>query len=765
MFDFARRAATSHRTPLLLLALFIALFLLTRSNLNKLDDAYNFADNLSYDLPMQQYFNERLLKGELPLWNAYQSAGNPMIGTLEARLIYPPRLFLTVVFGLDRGQFLEVIFHFCLTVLGSYAMLRSFRMRRMASMLGATTVMLSTEFLSAFAAFNVIATFAWVPVCIWSIRRFLYQPDMLRSAILGFCFSMLIYGGYPQYAYYAAHAAGIVFVFGAYHFRRKIFTKPRLYGTYLMVAMTLFALISAAQLLSASELFSRGLRSEVGVTIQQFNPFGSRSIFSLLPQLYEGGKIPPPQPGQAPEVRYPIQAYAFALIVCAAVFVGYLRLRWFRERIVTMLAVFIPFALLATGSLFANFIFNYYPLGSAFRLPQRALFLLLFPSAFFIALAFTVLRQSIQNKTLRIAIQAAFVLGMGSLLLPGKQFKTQAFINVSKHINHYAENIQKAIPESSDHHYDTICWFGLEPCQKAGMIARRRSLSDYEPANTYRSYLFSRLVSSELRNLPAGYLWLGETNINIKTFADPSALRLLQISSVKWIMGSSELWRKTDTDTLANIRHVGLVSAVNTIPDDTTRAILLEQIGEARLKLLTQLLPGDTSLYTIFKLEGAVSRAYLTNQVVVSKSARESAQILEPPFDPKKQTVLEIPSDLLPVPSNIKPQDHLKRAEFIVDEPERIVIHAESAGDSFLVLNDKFFPGWECKVDGQDSEIFPANVMFRAVKLSPGTHQIEFLYRPRSLYVTFLISLVGYAIVIALVILGLKRTRQKRAIT
>lgn len=761
MLDFVRRISRSKHVPLCTLIAIIAVFLLFRSNLNRLDDAYEASDNLSYDFPMQQYFNERLLKGELPLWNPYQSAGNPMIGTLEARLIYPPRLVLTTVLGLDHGQLAEIIFHFFLTVVGTFAMLRSFRLPRVGALIGAASVLFSTEFLVTFSAFNVIATLAWVPICIWSIRRFLYQTDLVRTAVLAFSFSMLVYGGYPQYTFYAVHACGVVSLFTAIHLRRRIGRNLPSFALLLCTAITLFALVSGTQLITAAELFSRGLRSEIGVSLEQFNPFGSRPIVSLLPQMYEGGKIIPAQAGKAAIVTYPAQSYLIILLILTSMLGGYVFLRSYRPQILIMAAILVPSMLLASGGEFATYMFKYYPLGSAFRVPQRSLFLLLFPCSFLIGLFLIILQRTIPKRVL--AFQIGFLILLGGLLIPGKALRTQAFINVSKHINQYAENVKKALPESSDDRYDTICWFGLEPCQKAGMIVKRRSLSDYEPANTFRSYLYSLLVSKELRNLPKGYLWLGGTDFSTDTFADRPALKLLQAASVKWIMANSELWRKTNPEGRLRIRDVGLVTPFASIPNDTARARLLEEFGEEKLKMLLDLLPKDTSLYTIFKLEGTISRAYLTNRIVLSASAHDSARILEPPFDPMQQTVLEIPEQLQLTVGKTVPGDHMKKAEFILDEPEHIKIRTEAAGETFLVLNDKHFPGWECRIDGQPTTIYPANIMFRAIRLPPGKHEVEFLYRPWNFYISFIVSLVGYAILIAFLVVGMRRLRKKVA--
>ncbi|MBL8018094.1 MAG: hypothetical protein JNM27_00390 [Leptospirales bacterium] len=123
-------------TPLVLILLGV-LFLLARSNLGGIDRTYIFSDIVTYEYPMQKYFHNRVMNGELPLWNPYISSGNPVIGTLQARLLYPPHLLLTILLGLEVGQFIEILFHFFLGMIGSYAMLRSFRFGSPISQWGA----------------------------------------------------------------------------------------------------------------------------------------------------------------------------------------------------------------------------------------------------------------------------------------------------------------------------------------------------------------------------------------------------------------------------------------------------------------------------------------------------------------------------------------------------------------------------------------------------------------------------------------------------
>ncbi len=59
-----------------------------------------------------------------------------------------------------------------------------------------------------------------------------------------------------------------------------------------------------------------------------------------------------------------------------------------------------------------------------------------------------------------------------------------------------------------------------------------------------------------------------------------------------------------------------------------------------------------------------------------------------------------------------------------------VVAEATSTQGCYLVLNDIWHPWWSAQVDGEPAPILQANVMFRAVKLGPGTHRVRFTFDP-----------------------------------
>jgi hypothetical protein len=59
-----------------------------------------------------------------------------------------------------------------------------------------------------------------------------------------------------------------------------------------------------------------------------------------------------------------------------------------------------------------------------------------------------------------------------------------------------------------------------------------------------------------------------------------------------------------------------------------------------------------------------------------------------------------------------------------------VVVEALSTNGGYVVLNDIWQQWWYAEVDGNEAELLRANVMFRAVAVSAGSHQVRFIFRP-----------------------------------
>ncbi|MGD9544193.1 MAG: hypothetical protein AB7F41_07280 [Methylocystis sp.] len=70
-------------------------------------------------------------------------------------------------------------------------------------------------------------------------------------------------------------------------------------------------------------------------------------------------------------------------------------------------------------------------------------------------------------------------------------------------------------------------------------------------------------------------------------------------------------------------------------------------------------------------------------------------------------------------------------AKIISYENDRVRVEVSAPpGGGWLVLNDVWHPWWGARVDGEDAPILRANVLFRAVAVPEGRHEVRFDFQP-----------------------------------
>jgi hypothetical protein len=59
-----------------------------------------------------------------------------------------------------------------------------------------------------------------------------------------------------------------------------------------------------------------------------------------------------------------------------------------------------------------------------------------------------------------------------------------------------------------------------------------------------------------------------------------------------------------------------------------------------------------------------------------------------------------------------------------------VVVEVEAPAGGILLLNDVWHPWWRASIDGADTEILKADVIFRAVVCPRGRHLVRFRFQP-----------------------------------
>jgi hypothetical protein len=206
--------------------------------------------------------------------------------------------------------------------------------------------------------------------------------------------------------------------------------------------------------------------------------------------------------------------------------------------------------------------------------------------------------------------------------------------------------------------------------------------------------------------------------------------------------------------------HIGLVGPLAirglSLVDTRTGAFQSLALGPVRL-----VHSGDVKVY---ENEANLPRAFVApSSVVIPDDARARAALADPAFDPASTAILADGA----APNRAAPG---AQAAVITEySPERVRISVQGPGT--LVLTDAFYPGWTATVDGAPATIERADILFRAVALPAGHHEVEFDYSPQSVWVGMAVSAVmwvgalGSLILLILKSLALKNPRVSPAPT
>jgi hypothetical protein len=208
----------------------------------------------------------------------------------------------------------------------------------------------------------------------------------------------------------------------------------------------------------------------------------------------------------------------------------------------------------------------------------------------------------------------------------------------------------------------------------------------------------------------------------------------------------------------------GLIPGGISLVDDRTGAFYPLVVAEG-FRLAHS---GDVKIYEHL---GDLPRAFVVGEARFAPDDETALALMtDPGFDPFRQVVLSgegtpaeagtsSPSDEVGVPGS---------AEVLEYDSTRVEVVAEMTEGGYLVLADAWYPGWRIEVvpldGGVAREMRPlrADLLFRAVHLTPGDWRVTFTYRPRALYVGSIASALGVVLLTAYAIIVLRGARRAR---
>lgn len=687
--------------------------------------SYPEGDFSSQFLACGDYQAERLLDGQVPLWNPYNYGGHPFVADIQTATFYPPRL-LTIVISHFLGGWsynavqIEALAHYWLASVWMYLFTRTITRSRVAGVTSSIALAYG-GYLTGYPPVQlaVLEAGSWLPLGLLAIYKASegetggrWRPGWLALSALTLGLSLL--AGHPQTNLFLTYALVAYAIHRAV--RRRIGWKPTALAVIGM--LTVGYGLAAAQLLPGLEYMRLTTRTDMG-----FDARAGGFPFSDLMTLFVHG------------LTHWSPLYAgIAVLALAGIAV------WQKQESARFWGIT---ALVSLGISFGGSTIIYHlayltaPGLSFFRGQERIAYLIAYSLAIMAGLGMAALQNNPSaerrhSRVLGIAAICVWVLAVELFIA------TRIIVDLDK--------LTRSVFFAGI--LATLTWLivgrlspqARSPLWAAALIGlivfdlfSHTMRTNWEARPASRRTLYSELVPVAQQDktlfrvdgrlglggnfgtmLGLQDIW-GVSPLRLKTpqaYAQLPQYRYHQLLAVKYVFTD---WQQLEVP-----------STVRAEADFQTLHIYLHEIDDP------------------------MPRAWMTYRTMVAPDdAQTYGWLADASFDPRSTVILTTEPDLdLP----IDPPDDW-RADVTEYAPEHIALEVETPADGILVLSEMDYPGWQATVDGTAAPIWRADGGLRGLPLKAGQYHITLDFRPLSFTLGVVTSIVALLVLLAMLVL------------
>jgi hypothetical protein len=272
-------------------------------------------DLISYHVPMKWVVRQVIAGGELPLWNRFYSAGQPLAANPAYEVFYPPQWLIWLP-SFHFGFQLHIVVHFVIAAWGMFLLLRALGARALAATFGAAVLVLSGPYLSLATKLPLLFSLSWMPLALYCARKAILGRRRRDVAVATLVLAMQLIIGEPTIVLQTW-----LLISGYALWRRADVKKSLATVAILGVAA---ALVAAVQLVPALDFTRDSVRSEPFElrVVSNWSMPPVRTVEIFLPALFrhltnEGG-------APAITTMYPFRTEAFIPEMYVGLFVALL---------------------------------------------------------------------------------------------------------------------------------------------------------------------------------------------------------------------------------------------------------------------------------------------------------------------------------------------------------------------------------------------------------------------------------------------------------
>ncbi len=709
-----------------------------------------FRDSFLQFYPWQEFAAASLRSGEIPLWNPYSMCGTPFLANLQSAVFYPLKAFFYIMPFVPAFK----IFFFLNMLLGAlftYALARSYKLSVWASLLASLVFTLNGHLTNRLEFMSVFAASVWLPLSVLAFKKFNEDGKILWFLALAFSLAMQIFAGSAQIFLYTFMLLSL-YLFYFVITGRKWFER----SLFLIGAALLALFFSAAQFLPFCEYVFNSIRAEgfnLSDTAGLSLPFSHLAGF-IFPDIFGNPAVS--SYIQTGKLQYWAAAlYCGLLPFIFAFFYGIDRKKPETYFYLASFLFFILYALGPAAPLYSN-LYNALPVFRFIRYPATALLGAMLPLAVLSGFGFDVLLKGAARKRngflpklpwllfVFFIVVLLYVLciyrpsgpGLFALAAQDAWVALAAAAGFSAFLTLYRKRI---IDRDAFAMllvlliFADLAFYGSRNnplCRESEFSGASRTA---DIMRTGDKGCFRYVIEPEThRYIQRKYFSEGSNiePIPYKSFLWETKNLLFQNMNVKEQVCNANGYDPMRPQVSDSLISKMMVTAGNRAADlcNVKYIISYRFFSEGVLKPA-----GKAGMANIYENTRVIPRAFVPVMLELNGPDITERRV----FDPEK-TLLINTREQLNVPSVMS-----GTAEIIEYGNRRARMLVKSETGCFAVLTDTWYPGWKAYVDNNETEIYKAYGVFRAVYVKPGLHEVVYRYEPLSFTIGIWVTLVS----------------------
>lgn len=721
--------------PVLLIILIVLLYFLPLffGNIIYAGDPPSISDATEVNLALKFILFKDMRQSALPLWEDSISSGYPLLAESQIGFFYPFHLIFKWLPFLTAFN-LQFFIHWILGAIFFYFYCRLIRLSRPASLLAAFSFIFSGYFVGHSKHLNLVEASIWLPLFLLLIELFWRSRKRIFLLLLAPILTLQFLAGHAQIVYYS-----IAFII--LYFLGRLF-----YITQQQSSISFKERLSIATVFASSLFLGLGMSTMVILPTYELTNFSWRVgglshqaylsvsyhlknlIYWFFPFFY-GNVAKGTYTLNAKQAGLPWETMSYIgllpfLLALSAIHKIIIHKKFRSMAFFWLLIFFSSLLFILSLNSQLGYIFWYLVPGlSFFRAHARLILISIMAAAVLSAFGFDYLLGRIKKRVYISKIIIISIIGLSLVNLFYFNYNFNSFFNG----HHWLEQPSSVRFLKQDKSYFRILSFGL----------------DY----TYNAFYQQ-----------SGQGWLANHYLffNNREQLQPNTNAIFSIDNVENTLG------------LSFIRHAILISLANKYGIKTNLSNLdypkenqvvlkdnyLKVFGMQNVKyLLTFYKLKNKNLTLVHQVKFKelqmplniylnkywLPRAYLVYNIInvpppvgiraADTKIQLAARMLADKINFSDTAIVE---GFVQLKDTVKAGGAEQRVKILKWKNGVILLKTTSPQESFLVINNSYYPGWHAYLDNQEVYIYRTNYLYQGVKIPPGEHQVKLYFNPRS---------------------------------